>query len=96
MRITMKLTLIFFIFALTLLGCAENALVDKCHDKVHVRAKNSAKIISTTTKSSKSGGLIRIEGRAQLQNGFGALVNYNYFCGVSGRVIISFDMSKGW
>jgi len=84
-------------FILFLSGCAEDPLIKECHDKVHLRAKNSAQIISTTTKDSRKGaGLIRIEGRAQLQNGFGAWINFQYFCGVSGPIIVSFSMSEGW
>jgi hypothetical protein len=82
---------------LTVSGCADDPVIKECHDMVHLRSKNSAKIISTNTVDSrKGGGLIRIEGRAQLQNGFGAWSNYQYFCDVYGKSIVSFSLDEGW
>lgn len=94
-----------FLVALLVAGCdiVHREKIEDCHDRVHSRAKNQAEILQTNVRSagfktdSFESNKIIVEGRAKLQNGYGAWSNYHYYCEVIDSGLISkFKLEEGY
>ena len=81
-----------------LFGIVDSEFVKTCHDSIHLQAKNSARIVSAHVSSAND--RLMLNGKAQLQTGYGAWKNYSYACidgyGSSSTERTDAGLQEGW
>lgn len=100
-----KLILATFALCISLAGCSSQVkdaakYESTCHGNVQSSAKHHAEIVETSLREVQHNDTnytrVIVNGRARLQNGFGAWTNYKYKCTMATPFSSDVSLTQGW